>query len=126
MAPQHHPCRWGGYELIHWTGHETRLARPRITRADLSEEAQAFEELVAEFGAAMVGQHFGFTPSPRADHASYLANWARQLKADSRVLWRAASAAQKAVDHLLCCSDGPVGERTPDLGNRESRDRTIA
>ncbi len=82
MAPQHHFCRWGGYELIHWTGHETRLARPRITRADLSDDAQAFEELVAEFGAAMVGQHFGFTPSPRADHASYLAKYV-----DGGVMW---------------------------------------
>ncbi len=114
---------WGDFyataahELIHWTGHETRLARPRITRADSSQEARAFEELIAEFGAAMVGQHFGFTPSPRADHASYLASWARQLDADSRVLWRAASAAQKSVDHLLSCHDDRAGESTPDLAN---------
>lgn len=104
-----------GHELIHWTGHETRLARPRITRTDSSDEARAFEELIAEFGAAMLGQHFGFTPSPRADHASYLSSWARQLDADSRVLWRAASAAQKAVDHLLQCQHQPGGEPTPDL-----------
>lgn len=116
---------WGDFyataahELIHWTGNETRLARPRITRADTSEEARAFEELIAEFGAAMIGQHFGFTPSPRADHASYLSSWARQLNADSRVLWRAASAAQKSVDHLLKSHDDPGGESTPDLRHQD-------
>lgn len=118
---------WGDFyataahELVHWTGHESRLARPRVTRADLSDDALAFEELVAEFGAAMIGQHFGFAPSPRSDHASYLASWAQQFQADPRVLWRAASAAQNAVDHLLPDAAGPqAGKREP---NRDRRHR---
>ncbi len=100
-----------GHELVHWTGHESRLDRPRIAGVDRTEEAQAFEELIAEFGSAMLGQHFGFVPSRRADHLGYLSHWAAQLRADPRTLWRAASNAQKAVAQLMSCStDAPEEE----------------
>lgn len=100
------------HELIHWTGHHTRCARPRVTGADTSNDALAFEELVAEFGAAMIGHRFGFTPSPRSDHVAYLASWARQLQADPAVLWRAASRAQAALDHLNGLADPPEAADT--------------
>ena len=107
---------WGDFystvahELVHWSGHESRLGRPRVTGQDRSLEAQAFEELIAEFGAAMIGQHFGFRPSPRADHAAYLAHWADQLRADPRTLWRAAAAASKAVEHLVAATNAETSD----------------
>jgi antirestriction protein ArdC len=64
------------------------------------EDAYAAEELVAELGAAMLCATLGLSDEPRPDHAQYLKAWVRRLKDDHRLLWNAASLAQKAVDHL--------------------------
>ena len=61
------------------------------------------EELVAELGAAFLCADLGLSSSPRPDHASYLASWLKVLKvlkADSRAIFTAASAAAKAAEWL--------------------------
>lgn len=45
------------HELIHWTGHESRLNRASAFESD---EDYAFEELIAEFGAAYLTKLFRF------------------------------------------------------------------
>ncbi|TXM96395.1 DUF1738 domain-containing protein [Methylobacterium sp. WL64] len=86
------------HELTHWTGHERRLARTFGKR--FADQAYAFEELVAELGAAFVMAGLDLTPEPRADHADYLAHWLGILKADKRAIFTAASHAQRAADFL--------------------------
>lgn len=86
------------HELVHWTGHPARLARDFGKR--FGDHAYAFEELVAELGAAFLCSTLGLTPEPRADHAEYLAHWLKVLKADKRAIFTAASHAQKAADYL--------------------------
>nr|WP_312444236.1 zincin-like metallopeptidase domain-containing protein [Brevundimonas naejangsanensis] len=85
-----------GHECVHWTGHETRLAR------DFSRSAQAYarEELVAELGAAFLCADLELELEQREDHAAYLGHWLDVLKADKRFLFSAAAHAQRAVAWL--------------------------
>jgi len=85
------------HELIHWTGHESRLDRDMAKKWG-DADAYAAEELVAELGAAMLCATLGISDTPRPDHAQYLKFWVGRLKDDYRLLWNAASQAQKAVD----------------------------
>ena len=87
------------HELTHWTGHPTRCDRDLRNR--FGSEAYAMEELVAELGAAFCCARLGISPSPREDHAQYLANWLKVLKSDKKAIFTAAAKAQAAVDYLL-------------------------
>ena len=60
----------------------------------------AFEELVADMGAAFLGQRLGLRPDHIEDHAAYIASWLKALKDDSRMVLKAASLAQAATDFL--------------------------
>ena len=86
------------HELIHWTGHSGRNAREFGKR--FGDRAYAFEELVAELGAAFLCADLGITPETRADHAAYLAQWLAVLKEDKRAIFSAAAHAQRAADYL--------------------------
>ena len=86
------------HELTHWTGLKTRLDRLRSTR--WGDDAYAFEELVAELGAAFGCANLGMVPNIREDHAPYIASWIKQLKNDPRSLVSAAAQASKAIDFL--------------------------
>ena len=85
------------HELTHWTGHPDRCNRPLMGRLHL--EAYAFEELVAEMGSAFLSSHCGLPGE--LHHASYIANWLEALRNDKRLVFTAASLAQKAADFLL-------------------------
>lgn len=86
------------HELVHWTGHHSRLNRDLTGR--FGDNAYAAEELIAELGAAIACASLGIGPEPRADHAHYLAHWLRILNADPKALFATTSKAQAAVDHL--------------------------
>lgn len=86
------------HEHVHWTGHRTRLNRDTLTSNDPA--LYALEELTAELGAAIICAAHGIEPTPRASHAAYLAHWLEHLNADPRTLFRIASTAQTAADHL--------------------------
>ena len=86
------------HELIHWTAHQSRLARTLGAR--FGDEAYAAEELVAELGAAFLCVALGITAEAREDHAGYLAHWLQVLRGDNRAIFTAASHAQRAVDYL--------------------------
>ena len=84
------------HEFVHWTGREGRLGRSVPSHSN----GYAFEELVAELGAAFVCARLGVSTRPRAEHASYIAAWLRVLRQDSRAIFRAAAYAQRAADYL--------------------------
>lgn len=86
------------HELVHWTGHPSRLARQFGQR--FGDQAYAMEELVAELGAAFVCASLNVSAEPRDDHAAYLADWLAVLKADKRAVFTAAAQAQRAADYL--------------------------
>lgn len=105
------------HECVHWTGHEARLAREFGSRR-FGSEGYAMEELVAELGAAFVCADLDISvPSGDADdagaahlaqHASYIANWLKVLKHDSRAVFSAASHAQRGADFLRGRSPVPI------------------
>jgi antirestriction protein ArdC len=86
------------HEHVHWTGAANRCAREFGKR--FGDEAYAFEELVAELGAAFLCADLGLSNEPRRDHAAYIASWLRVLKNDKRAIFTAASKAQAAADYL--------------------------
>lgn len=87
------------HELCHWTGHASRLDRlDRLAR--YGSATYAFEELVAEIGAALVCAELGLSPEPRPDHAQYVASWLQVLQNDPAEIWRAGKEAQRAADML--------------------------
>lgn len=86
------------HELVHWTGNDKRLDR-FVKNADGTKD-YAREELVAEIGACYIMAKLGLEITPREDHASYLASWLKVLKDDPRAIFKAAAAAQKAVDFV--------------------------
>ncbi len=88
------------HELIHWTGHKSRLAREFGKR--FGDDAYAFEELVAELGSAFVMADLGLTDYTLQGHANYLAHWLRVLKNDKNAIFTAAKHASAA--HALILS----------------------
>lgn len=116
---------WGDYystkvhELVHWTGHKSRLDRPVVNGSNQTQQGRAFEELVAELGAAMIGGMFNFSPTQRADHLGYLQHWADLLSADSKLLWKAASQAQKAKNFLADQTQTAVAPAAEGIGTIE-------
>lgn len=86
------------HEICHWSGAVGRLARDAGKRH--GDKAYAFEELIAELGAAFLCARLAITDVPRADHAQYVGHWLEVLKSDKRAIFSAASEACKAVDYL--------------------------
>ena len=88
------------HELTHASGHPRRLNRFAEADGDQTEK-YSFEELVAEFGAAFLCAFAGIKNRECEElQASYIEGWARVFRQDSRILVRAASAAQHATDYI--------------------------
>lgn len=86
------------HELTHWTGAPHRLNRVFGTR--FGDRAYAFEELIAELGAAFMCSAFRIVNHSRPDHAAYISNWLNILDRDNKDIFTAASLAQQAVEYL--------------------------
>lgn len=84
------------HELTHWTGHESRTDRKLSGK--FASPSYAFEELVAELGAAFLCQDHGIAGELR--HAGYIEHWLRACREDKRAIFRAAGLAQKAAEFL--------------------------
>ena len=88
------------HELVHSTGHKSRLDRLEKT-AFFGTEAYSKEELIAEIGAAALVNHSGLeTANTLKNSAAYIQNWLTVLKNDKRFIVSAAGKAEKAV-HLI-------------------------
>lgn len=97
------------HELCHWTGHPSRLNRVLGKKHGI--ESYAYEELVAEIGAAFLCAHSGI--SARLEHVSYINDWLDALRRDKRLIFVAAGAAQKAADYVMsstCSKPSPAIE----------------
>ena len=84
------------HELVHWTGSEKRLARKFGAR--FGNPDYAFEELVAEIGAAFLCADLGIQGELR--HAGYIGHWLKVLRDDNTAIFKAAALAQKAADYV--------------------------
>ena len=89
------------HELIHSTGHETRLNRDTLqaTRHDGNNQYDK-EELIAEIGGAFLGATAGITKEIK-NNAAYIQGWLSAFKDDGKMLIHAAAKATKAANYIL-------------------------
>ena len=85
------------HELVHWTGHESRLAASFGTFGD---ERYAFEELRAEIGSYYLNGTLGLSNDLK-NHASYVESWLSLLKKDKHALPRALRLAGQAEEFVF-------------------------
>ena len=89
------------HELVHSTGHPSRLNRLERT-ACFGSDAYSKEELVAELGSAALVQYVGLeTPYSFTNSAAYIQSWLKALKNEKRFIVSAAGKAEKAVELIL-------------------------
>lgn len=91
------------HELIHSTGHASRIGRKGIVEpTGFGSELYSEEELVAELGASFLSNIAGIDAEPVFQNsASYIQGWLSKLKDDKQLVFKAAAEAQKAVDLIL-------------------------
>ncbi len=90
------------HELIHSTGHNTRLNRLNLMEnIQFGSKGYALEELIAEIGAAFLCHHIGTLPKTIENTAAYLQSWIQILENDERLIFTASAQAQKAVNWIL-------------------------
>lgn len=94
-ADDYYSTAW--HELVHATGHKSRLDRKIKNR--FGDKDYAFEELVAELGSAFCCASLGI--NGEVQHESYIASWLEKLRGDKRYIFKAASQAAKAHQLLL-------------------------
>lgn len=90
------------HELIHSTGHLSRLNRKGLLEmSEQGADAYSFEELVAEIGACYLESHTGIAPNQMEQNAAYINSWLKKLKSDKKFIVQASAFAQKATDYIL-------------------------
>ena len=91
------------HEIVHSTGHKSRLSREGVTNFDsFGSHQYSYEELVAELGSMFICNDLGLaTDDSNEQSAAYCKSWIKVLKNNPDWLWKAASEAQKACDFVI-------------------------
>lgn len=90
------------HELVHSTGHASRLNRKEIVEPiHFGSDPYSREELVAEMGAAFLCGYCRIESATLQNSAGYIQNWLNRLKDDKKLVVHAAANAQKASDFIL-------------------------
>lgn len=85
------------HELTHWTSSPQRCDRKLGERFGNPE--YAFEELVAEMGAAFLCAEHSI--DAQTEHAQYIGHWLKACKDDDQAIFKAAGLAQKAASFVM-------------------------
>lgn len=89
------------HELVHSTGHSSRLDRELVPAKSDTWELYCYEELVAEIGAAILCGVAGISDERIIeDQAAYIAHWKEYITTDSKGFIKACCEAQRAVDFI--------------------------
>jgi len=89
------------HELVHATGHETRLNRKDFKGNGFGDERYSKEELIAEIGASFLCAKCGIENKTIDNSAAYIQGWLKRLNNDKTLIISASAQAQKAVDYIL-------------------------
>jgi antirestriction protein ArdC len=89
------------HELIHATGHSSRLNRSTLAAAGSSSTPYCKEELIAEMGASFLCGRAQILEKTIQNSAAYVQGWIQLLQNDKSLLVKAAAQAQKAADYIL-------------------------
>ena len=92
------------HELVHWTGHESRLARP--FGYDCDSDEYRFEELIAELGSGFLCARFGLSNARRLTAgkygvAAYINGWLKRGRDPVDLVLDAAGEANRASNYLI-------------------------
>ena len=98
------------HELVHSTGHESRLKR-KVAGNWFGDEAYSYEELVAEIGASILSAEAGYLDETVENTAAYLEGWSSNLKNNPNWFWDAYADAKKACDMILGVEYGKKGKK---------------
>lgn len=80
------------HELVHWTGHQTRLDR-------LKQFSYPTEELIAELGASFVCAEFNIKGN--LQHSEYIHHWINEMEGDYKLVFKVAAQASQAHRMLI-------------------------
>lgn len=107
------------HELIHATGHASRLSRKEVVEFDTyGSEQYGIEELTAEMGASYLSSVAGIGEKTLDNSVAYINGWLGQLKRDKRLIVYASGQAQRATDFILNVQpyrkeeEAPAGQET--------------
>ena len=92
------------HELIHSTGHETRLARKEVMeKTHHSSVLYSAEELTAEIGSCYLNSLADIVSlhRPLENNIAYIQGWLNKLKNDRKFIVYGSAQAQRAVDFIL-------------------------
>jgi antirestriction protein ArdC len=90
------------HELVHSTGHQSRLNRKEIVEpSKFGSIMYGIEELTAEIGAAYLTSVAGIINKEFDNSVAYIKGWIDLLQKDKRVIVYASGQAQKATDYIL-------------------------
>ena len=90
------------HELIHSTGHLSRLNRKGLLEmTPFGSEPYSFEELVAEIGACYLESLTGIASKTFDQNAAYINGWLSKFQNDKRFIVSASAQSQKATDFIL-------------------------
>lgn len=90
------------HELVHSTGHASRLNRKEVTQMKgITSEPYSIEELTAELGACYLKSDAGIFTADVGNNAAYIQSWLSKLKNDKRFIVYASAHAQRAVEFIL-------------------------
>jgi len=91
------------HELVHATGHPSRLNRESLIKHDgFGGKVYSQEELVAEMGAAFLGMETHIVSDAHEQSAAYLQSWLDVLRVKEHKRWiiQAAAQATKAANYI--------------------------
>lgn len=116
------------HELVHSTGHTSRLNRKEVMdNQGFGSDRYSVEELTAEIGASFLKSNAGIPNEHLKDSAAYIQHWLKELKNDKRFIVHASAQAQKAADYITNVreldkiNDLPDQEKSP--GTIKTRNR---
>lgn len=89
------------HELVHSTGHKSRLHRDLADLHSMRTDSYAAEELTAEVGACFLNRHAGILSTEVENSTAYISGWLTRLRNDKRFILQASAKAQQAVDYIL-------------------------
>jgi|SRR6185437_11060082 len=90
------------HELVHSTGHRSRLNRREIVEPNrFGSQPYSIEELTAEIGACYLNSVSGILTAEFDNSVAYIQGWIKALKNDKRMLVYASGQAQRATDYIL-------------------------
>ena len=90
------------HELIHSTGHQSRLNRKEVVEPNkFGSELYSIEELTAEIGACYLNSISGIAITQFDNSVAYIKGWIDKLQNDKRLIVYASGQAQRATDYIL-------------------------